>query len=81
MGASVKLPMTLWELAILALISAGIGAGIHSAYCGRIIDDCHEVAEQVTNYGPHAAKAFEFAKCLSPRKYDPLYDYNRFKGK
>ena len=27
-----KLSMTLWELGILALVSAGIGAGIHSGY-------------------------------------------------
>ena len=25
--------------------------------------------------------AFEFAKCMSARRYDPMYDYNHFKGK
>lgn len=72
--------LTLFELAIGALISAGIGAGIHSGYASRQIDDCHAVADQTGDYSQHV-RAFEFAKCMSPRRYDPLYDYNRFRGK
>ena len=75
--------MTLWELGILALVSAGIGAGIHSGYVSRIIDDCHELARERTGalYDQHVARAFEFAKCMSKSKYDPMYDVDRFKGK
>lgn len=75
--------MTLFELAILVLISAGVGAGVHSFYVSGLIDDCHEIAQHRVNatYGEHAARALEFAKCMSQSRYDPMYDYNRLKGK
>ena len=32
-------------------------------------------------YEQHVARAFEFAECMSKSKYDPMYTYERFKGK
>lgn len=54
-----------------------------SGYSDRAENRCHERAEGVTGaiYDQHVARAIEFAKCMNPRKYDPMYDYNRFKGK
>jgi hypothetical protein len=76
-----KLPMTLWELAIGAAICLAVGfAAGYNGYDSRI-EDCHTIAEQHTNYGQPGARAFEFAVCVSPRRYDPQYDYKRFKGK
>jgi hypothetical protein len=75
--------MTILEIGIGALVSAGIGAGMHSAYVGSLIDECHERAASFA-FMPgdrQVASAFEFAKCMSARRYDPMYDYNRFKGK
>lgn len=72
------------ELTPLA-VSLGIGLAVgfavgYNAY-ERRIQDCVEEAEQHSEYGPVAYRAFMFAQCVSPRKYDPQYDYQRFKGK
>jgi hypothetical protein len=66
-------------------VSLGIGLAVgfaagYNAY-ERRIHDCVEDAEQRSGYGPVAARAFMFAECVSPRNYDPQYDYKRFKGK
>lgn len=82
-GKKVIFPMTYLELAILAGVAGFIGFGLGSGYASSLTDDCHAMAEQRTNsiYDQHVARAFEFAKCMSPRRYDPMYDYNRFHGK
>ena len=60
-------------------LAIGFAAG-YNAYESRI-QNCVEVAEQRSSYGPIGAKAFIFAQCVSPRQYDPQYDYKRFNGK
>lgn len=72
------------ELTPLA-VSLGIGLAIgfaagYNAHESKI-QDCIERAEQRSGYGPAGAQAYLFAQCMSPRHYDPQYDYNRFKGK
>jgi len=67
------------------VISLGIGFALgfavgYNTYESRI-QDCVQVAEQRSGYGPIGAKAFMFAQCVSPRQYDQEYDYRRFKGK
>lgn len=60
-------------------LAIGFAAGYNSHE--RQIQDCIDQAEQLSGYGSVGAKAFEFAQCMSPRHYDPQYDYKRFKGK
>ena len=73
----------MWELAGVGLVGAMVGAGAHSAYVTRAINECHQRADAETYVGNdrYTGGAFNFAKCMSPSRYDPMYDYNRFKGK
>ncbi|MDP2242308.1 MAG: hypothetical protein Q8K18_19385 [Burkholderiales bacterium] len=73
--------MDMTTLAISVAIGCAVGfAAGYNAHESRI-QDCVEQAEQLSGYGPIEARAIMFAQCVSPRQYDPEYNYKRFKGK
>ncbi len=70
---------TTLAISVAVGFALGFAAG-YNTYESRI-QDCVQEAEQRSGYGPIGARAFMFAQCMSPRQYDPEYDYKRFKGK